>query len=112
MARRQGRAAGLHGLVACSDDDDTFEDDLGILFKGWMRARGKVMERLLDGQTARNWCDVKDTAPRRKSCGEIMTRSFSAAIADLKERYGDDPAKWRWGQPRITPRARTGRSAR
>jgi penicillin amidase len=41
---------------------DTFEDDLGLLFKGWMRARGKVMERLLDGQTARNWCDVKDSS--------------------------------------------------
>jgi penicillin amidase len=75
---------------------DTFEDDLGILFKGWMRARGKVMERLLDGQTARNWCDVKDSS-EAEDCGEIMTRSFSAAIADLKERYGDDPAKWRWG---------------
>lgn len=74
----------------------TFEDDLGITFKNWMRARGKVMERLVDGQTARNWCDVTDTSDE-ESCSEIFTRSFSAAIADLKTRYGDDASKWRWG---------------
>jgi hypothetical protein len=52
---------------------------------------------------ARRWTDgaqlvrCQRHASDEESCGEIFTRSFSAAIADLKTRYGDDPSKWRWG---------------
>jgi penicillin amidase len=75
----------------------TFEDDLGFLFRDWFKIRGKVLERLLDGQTARNWCDVKST-PDEESCDQIVTDAFGAAVAELSERYGEDPASWRWGQ--------------
>jgi penicillin amidase len=75
----------------------TFEDDLGFLFRDWFKIRGKVLERLLDGQTARNWCDVKSTADE-ESCDQIVTDAFGAAVAELSERYGEDPASWRWGQ--------------
>jgi penicillin amidase len=74
----------------------TFEDDLGIMFKSWLKARGKVMERLLDGETVRNWCDVNGTADQ-ESCDQIMALAFSDAIADLSERHGEDASKWRWG---------------
>jgi len=75
----------------------TFEDDLGFLFKDWFKVRGKVLERLLDGQTARNWCDVK-TTETEESCDQIVMTAFEAAIADLSTRYGEDSSKWRWGQ--------------
>ena len=74
----------------------TFEDDLGITFRGWFKARGKVMVRLLDGETARNWCDVKGTE-EEEACDQIMVEAFSAAIAELSERYGEDASSWRWG---------------
>ncbi|KJS18457.1 MAG: hypothetical protein VR78_04810 [Hoeflea sp. BRH_c9] len=74
----------------------TFEDDLGFLFKDWFKVRGKVLERLLDGETARNWCDVKSTEAV-ESCDQIVAQAFQAAVADLKSRYGEDTGKWRWG---------------
>ena len=75
----------------------TFEDDLGFMFKDWFKVRGKVLERLLDGETVRNWCDVKST-PDEESCDLIVADAFEAAVADLKGRYGEDASKWRWGQ--------------
>tara|TARA_R110002020_G_scaffold34066_26_gene103732 strand:- start:4772 stop:7237 length:2466 start_codon:yes stop_codon:yes gene_type:complete len=75
----------------------TFEDDLGFLFKDWFKARGKVLERLLDGKTVRNWCDVK-TTDAEENCDQIVAEAFEAAIADLSGRYGEDSGKWRWGQ--------------
>ncbi|WP_417415248.1 penicillin acylase family protein [Hoeflea sp.] len=74
-----------------------FEDDLGFMFEDWFKVRGKVLERLLDGETARNWCDVKSTADE-ESCEQIVAEAFEAAVADLSERYGEDPSKWRWGE--------------
>ena len=75
----------------------TFEDDLGIMFKDWFRVRGRVLERLLDGKTARNWCDVKSTEAE-ETCDQVVADSFEAAVADLSSRYGEDPGKWRWGE--------------
>ncbi|MCY0147387.1 penicillin acylase family protein [Hoeflea sp. G2-23] len=74
----------------------TFEDDLGITFRDWFKARGKVMVRLLDDEAARNWCDVKGT-DEEETCDQIMAEAFSAAIAELSERYGEDASSWRWG---------------
>lgn len=74
-----------------------FEDDLGFLFKDWFKIRGKVVERLLDGETARNWCDVKSTEDE-ENCEQIVGEAFDAAVADLSSRYGDDAGKWRWGE--------------
>jgi len=75
----------------------TFEDDLGFLFKDWFKARGRVLEKLLSGRTARNWCDVKGTEAE-ESCDEIVANAFEAAIDDLTARYGADPSRWRWGE--------------
>ncbi|MDF1609518.1 penicillin acylase family protein [Hoeflea sp. YIM 152468] len=75
----------------------TFEDDLGMLFRDWFKIRSKVVERLLDGTTARNWCDDKATEAE-ESCEAIVTEAFAAAISDLTARYGEDASKWRWGQ--------------
>lgn len=75
----------------------TFEDDLGFLFKDWFKVRGAVLERLLDGETARNWCDIK-TTEAVESCDQIVAAAFQAAVADLKSRYGEDTSQWRWGE--------------
>jgi len=75
----------------------SFEDDLGFLFKDWFKLRGKVLERLLDGKTSRNWCDVKAT-DTEESCDQIVAEALDAAVADLSTRYGEDSDEWRWGQ--------------
>lgn len=76
---------------------NTFADDLGPIFYNWFKARGRVMERLLDGETARNWCDRKSTAAI-EACGQALVASLDDAMADLKSRYGDDMADWKWGK--------------
>jgi penicillin G amidase len=40
-------------------------------------------------------CDNRSTGPRR-SCDEAVTAALHAAVADLTQRLGSDPAKWRW----------------
>lgn len=75
----------------------TFEDDLGFMFKDWFKPRIKVLARLLDGDTARNWCDIKTTEDE-ETCDTIVAEAFDTAIADLEARYGADSSKWRWGE--------------
>ncbi|WP_052161707.1 penicillin acylase family protein [Hoeflea sp. BAL378] len=74
----------------------TYEDDLGFLFKDWFKARGRVLENLLSGRTARNWCDVKGTEAE-ESCEQIVARAFNTAIDDLTARYGAASGDWRYG---------------
>jgi penicillin amidase len=40
-------------------------------------------------------CDNRPSGPRR-SCDEAVTAALHAAVGDLKERLGSDPARWRW----------------
>ena len=74
----------------------TYEDDLGFLFKDWFKARGRVLENLLAGRTARNWCDVKGT-DTEESCEQIVARAFNTAIDDLTARYCAASGEWRYG---------------
>lgn len=43
------------------------------------------------------WCDNSRTTAR-ESCAQTIGLAWQRAIADLDQRYGDDPAKWRWGK--------------
>jgi penicillin amidase len=43
------------------------------------------------------WCDNSRTTSR-ESCAQTIGLAWQRAIADLDQRYGDDPAKWRWGK--------------
>jgi penicillin G amidase len=40
-------------------------------------------------------CDNRTSGPRR-SCDEAVTAALHAAVGDLTERLGSDPARWRW----------------
>lgn len=74
-----------------------YKDDLGITFHDWFKARSEVLKRLLDGETARNWCDVK-TTEATETCDAVVKDAFAAAIAELSTLFGDDPSKWRYGE--------------
>ena len=75
-----------------------YADELGVAFRGQWRQRAVFLENVLadrDGQA--RWCDDVRT-PRVETCDEILGASLEKALADLRRRYGDDPARWSWGK--------------
>ncbi|TMH65149.1 MAG: penicillin acylase family protein, partial [Betaproteobacteria bacterium] len=75
-----------------------YADELGAAFRGQWRQRALFIGNVLadrDGQA--RWCDDVRT-PRVETCGEILGASLERALADLRRRYGDDPARWTWGE--------------
>ena len=36
-----------------------------------------------------------------ETCEEVLALSLEAALADLRRRYGSDPARWRWGEAHL-----------
>ena len=75
-----------------------YADELGVAFRGQWRQRAVFLENVLadrDGQA--RWCDDVRT-PRVETCDEILGASLEKALADLRRRYGDDPARWSWGE--------------
>jgi penicillin amidase len=43
------------------------------------------------------WCDDVRT-PRQENCAEVLADSLEKALAELRQRYGGDAARWRWGE--------------
>jgi penicillin amidase len=75
-----------------------YADELGPAFRGAWRSRALFIDNVLadrDGQA--RWCDDVRT-PRVESCEELLAASLEKALADLRERYGDDPGRWKWGE--------------
>jgi len=75
-----------------------YADELGPAFRAAWSTRAQFVANVLanrDGQS--RWCDDIGT-PRVETCPEILAESLERALADLRKRYGDDPAKWRWGE--------------
>ncbi len=70
-----------------------FQDELGDAFPEWFGLRAEPLEHVLAERQV--WCDDVRAAPV-ETCAEMATRAFAAALAWLEERYGDDPANWRW----------------
>ena len=76
----------------------TFADELGEeLYERFLRSRGghNTLDRiLLDGESAWfNDVNTNDTETR----DDIVVAAFQDTAAELRERLGDDPGKWRWG---------------
>ncbi len=75
-----------------------YADELAELFPAYWGMRPLFMENVLrdvNGQS--RWCDDIATSGR-ETCGDQLTKSLEAALADLIERYGEDMDKWRWGE--------------
>ena len=75
-----------------------FADELGEAFRAAWATRAVFVGNVLadrDGQS--RWCDNVRT-PRKESCAEILSQSLEAALADLEQRYGADPRRWKWGE--------------
>jgi penicillin amidase len=74
-----------------------YADELGDAFRLNWRPRALFVANVLadrDGQS--RWCDDVNT-PARETCAEMLALSLEAALADLRDRFGDDLDRWRWG---------------
>ena len=72
-----------------------YSDELGDAFRPNWSARPVFVQSALARHAA--WCD--DVRSRRnESCGEVLSESLDRALRDLKGRFGEDPAAWRWGE--------------
>jgi len=80
--------------------EDVFADELGAdLMKVYGPAALGQVPMLLDllKNPGSRWIDDRRT-PQKETRVEIVHRAFAAAVKQLQERLGDDPAEWRWGR--------------
>lgn len=74
-----------------------YADELGDMFDGAWAHRADFMHNVLtDAGGAGHWCDDVNT-PAKETCADLLPKALNLALADLTRRYGDDRAKWRWG---------------
>ena len=78
-----------------------YADELGDAFRPNWLSRATFTNAVLSGDADHaRWCD--DVRTRAvETCEEMLALSLDAALADLRKRYGDDPAGWRWGEVHI-----------
>jgi penicillin amidase len=76
-------------------------DDLGPTFPRFFGPQAPALIRLLESNASgRDWCD-DGTTPARESCGLLVSRALTAALADLSQRYGADRRRWTWGPAHV-----------
>ncbi|MGQ0676442.1 MAG: penicillin acylase family protein, partial [Rhodospirillales bacterium] len=71
-----------------------YADELGPLFADYWDLRPDVVELMLTQR--RQWCD-DITTPARETCEARVALALDRALDFLAERYGREPADWRWG---------------
>jgi penicillin amidase len=74
-------------------------DELGDLFERLWSDRPEFITSVVTGDPiAAKFCDDVTTKDRSESCGDILTKSLTDAVAGLSDTYGSDMAAWRWGE--------------
>ena len=58
------------------------------------------LEKVLrNHENAQDWCDIKHSN-KIETCAELSKKSLTKSLRKLKEKYGSDVEKWRWGNER------------
>jgi len=71
-------------------------DELGpvsVAYEGRFSSITRFLAATLDGNPG--WCDNVTTSVK-ETCDEAVTTALHAAVADLEERMGREPERWRW----------------
>ena len=77
---------------------DLLEDETGDLFRQLWGDRPNFLAAIAAGDPdASLLCDDIRTEKVKEDCRLIAARSLSTSLAELKSRFGEDMAKWRWG---------------
>lgn len=75
-------------------ESQIYADELGTLFRETWRFRPQFIWNVLNGRQV--WCDNIKTATV-EACDQIVASALEKAVSNLAEEYGEDMAKWRWG---------------
>ena len=75
---------------------DTFDDDLPQRYWPDGGARWNEIMRHLNADSP--WWDDRTTPGVVETRADILKKALTEAVKELGARYGQDPAKWRWGQ--------------
>ncbi len=84
---------------------DTFikmllEDELSLNPSSANMASPLFLEKVLRNyKNAETWCDIKHS-DKIETCVELSKKSLTKSLRKLKEVYGSDINKWRWGDER------------
>lgn len=74
-----------------------YADELGDNFRGnWLMRAQFLINVLNDKDRQGRWCDDARTKAA-ENCEDLLAKSLEDALADLRKRYGEDMAAWRWG---------------
>ena len=70
---------------------------IGMKPEGNWLTRARFLTHVLDDKDKQaRWCDnVRTKAVEH--CDDLLANTLDAALADLKNRYGEDMTRWRWG---------------
>jgi penicillin amidase len=75
-----------------------YADELGDAFRSSWGYRPVFLAGVLADRNGQSrWCDDVRTQ-RIETCAELLSDSLEKALAELRKRHGDDPARWRWGE--------------
>ena len=76
-----------------------YADELGNDFESFWGYRPQfTLDVLTDVNGEGRWCDDR-TTPTVEDCKTQIRLALHDAVEDLSKTYGDDPTKWRWGDP-------------
>ena len=74
-----------------------YGDELGTRFPNFWGYRPEFTLRALDNVDGEaRWCDDRAT-PAIEDCASRVRLALHDAMVELREAYGSDPARWRWG---------------
>ncbi|HTI85702.1 MAG TPA: penicillin acylase family protein [Alphaproteobacteria bacterium] len=58
-------------------------------------ARPDALTRILDAPS--RWCTAQPSDEPTDTCRPLVAGAFATAMSELAHRFGNDPARWRWG---------------
>lgn len=72
-------------------------DELGALAQDFTELQPLFIERVFRNEGGASvWCDILRSAPV-ETCTDIARMALDDALVWITDRYGNDPASWRWG---------------
>ena len=72
-----------------------YADELGPMFDDYWAIRALFTYNVLTTQT--HWCETSATEGV-ETCEGLIAEALERALADLDERFGASPERWRWGE--------------
>ncbi len=74
-----------------------FADELGDLFEDYQWWNAPMLMRIMTNEPGADaWCDDTST-DGPETCAAVLTGAFETSVSAVADKWGGDPAEWRWG---------------